>query len=260
MLTENTLFGIVDKVAIAIERFKTFEPEEGYYGAFSGGKDSIVIKELARMSGVKIDWYYQHTTVDPPELVYFIRKHHADVNVNYPKLSMWQLIQKKGMPPTRIARYCCQILKESAGTGVVVTGVRWAESGNRAKRRMFEHCNRDKKKMYLHPIIDWSDAEVWEFIKSRNMPYCELYDQGFKRLGCIGCPMARTDGRRAQFERWPTYKKAYLTAFRKMLEERDRKGTPSKLKWKNAEEVMEWWMADRERGDKPNENQCELFT
>ena len=258
MLLENTLFGEVDRVAIAIERFKTFEPTEGYYGAFSGGKDSIVIKELARMSGVKIDWNYQHTTVDPPELVMFIREHHADVNVNYPKLTMWKLIPKKLMPPTRIVRYCCAYLKESAGTGTVVTGVRWAESSKRSKRGMFEHCLKDKKKMYLHPIIDWSDAEVWEFIKQSGIPYCELYDEGYKRLGCIGCPMARARNREQDFERWPTYKKAYIRAFDAMIKARKYKG--KSVKWKNGEEVFDWWMADREGDDKVNDNQCELFS
>jgi len=257
-LVENTLFGVCDKVQVAMERFRTFEPPEGYYGAFSGGKDSITIKELARLSGVNITWYYQHTTVDPPELVYYIRRHHSDVVVNKPRRSMWQLIEAYGMPPTRTARYCCAVLKESSGVGTVVTGVRWEESNNRAKRRMFEHCRKSKKKIYLHPIIDWTTEDVWEFIRRQKLPYCHLYNEGFERLGCVGCPMGRQK-RLRDFERWPTYKKAYLTAFKKMIDENKKSGRVMKLDWKSPQDVFDWWMDDREGDDKHDENQCSLF-
>lgn len=131
-----------DKVEIAIERLKTYEPEEGYWLAFSGGKDSIVIKALADMSGVKYKAHYSVTSVDPPELIYFIREHHPDVEFVLPtdkdgnRLSMWNLIPQKRMPPTRIARYCCDYLKEAHGLGkLTVTGVRWAESSNRKRNQ-----------------------------------------------------------------------------------------------------------------------------
>lgn len=141
-----------DKVQVAIDRFKTFEPmagEDGYYLAFSGGKDSSVIKAIADMSGVKYEAHYTHTSVDPPELVRFIKENHPDVMVDMPRypddyknpklagrqITMWNLIPEKKMPPTRITRYCCQELKESKGEGrFVVTGVRWAESVKRSKR------------------------------------------------------------------------------------------------------------------------------
>lgn len=61
------------KVETAIERIKTFEPPEGYFLAFSGGKDSVVIKALADMAGVKYDAHYNITSVDPPELVRFVK-------------------------------------------------------------------------------------------------------------------------------------------------------------------------------------------
>ena len=129
-----------EKVKTAIERLKAFEPKngEGYYLAFSGGKDSVVCKALLDMAGVKYDATYRITTVDPPELVRFIKEKHPDVKREYPRYSdgtvatMWNLIPRKIMPPTRIARYCCQVLKESGGDGrMTVTGVRWAESTNR---------------------------------------------------------------------------------------------------------------------------------
>ena len=127
-----------DKVQVAIDRLKAFEPPEGYYLAFSGGKDSVVIKALADMAGVKYDAHYCHTSVEPPELVRFVREHHSDVSIEWSKdkdgnrITMWNLIPQKYFPPTRIARYCCQALKETGGMGrMCITGVRWAESPNR---------------------------------------------------------------------------------------------------------------------------------
>lgn len=135
---EETLFGTVDKVQIAIDRLKAFEPSDGYWLAFSGGKDSVVIKRLAQMAGVKFEAHYSVTSVDPPELVRFIKDVHPDVSFDIPRdkngkaITMWNLIPKKMMPPTRIVRYCCKSLKESSGRGrVTLTGVRWAESANR---------------------------------------------------------------------------------------------------------------------------------
>lgn len=135
-----------EKIKKSIERIKAFCPPEGYYLAFSGGKDSVVCKALLDMAGVKYDAHYRVTSVDPPELVRFIRDQHPDVAREVPHYSeteeneklrgkpitMWNLIPKKLMPPTRIARYCCTMLKESGGDGrMTVTGVRWAESTKR---------------------------------------------------------------------------------------------------------------------------------
>jgi phosphoadenosine phosphosulfate reductase len=129
-----------DKVDKAIMRLQTYEPPEGYYLCFSGGKDSCVIKALADMAKVKYDAHYSVATVDPPELVRFIKDEYPDVEFEYPRykdgtvVSMWNLIPQKTMPPTRVVRYCCEHLKEHGGKGrLKVTGVRWAESARRKK-------------------------------------------------------------------------------------------------------------------------------
>jgi len=141
-LIEETLFGTVDKVQIAIDRLKAFEPADGYWLAFSGGKDSVVIKRLAQMAGVKYEGHYSVTSVDHPPLVQFIKNMHPDISRDIPRdgdgaaITMWNLIPKKSMPPTRNRRYCCKKLKESSGKGrVTVTGVRWDESNNRKKNQ-----------------------------------------------------------------------------------------------------------------------------
>ena len=250
MLNEITFFGEVDKVKIAIDRLKQFEPEEGYYLAFSGGKDSVTIKALADMAGVKYDAHYNLTTVDPPELVRFIKDKHPDVIIDKPEKTMWQLIVENGTPPTRLMRYCCRVLKEGGGAGRrVLTGVRKAESNNRKNRRLVEVCMQDDTKTYLHPIIDWTDVEVWEFIKGYNVPYCELYDQGYKRLGCIMCPMGNTRGMEFEAKRYPKYYQAYMRAFARMLNERNKKGLGYDGRWQTPEEVMHWWIYNPPKQD-----------
>lgn len=273
-----------DKVQVAIDRLKMFEPPEGYYLAFSGGKDSVVIKSLADMAGVKYDAHYRVTSVDPPELVQFIKKEHPDVHRDRPldkngkQITMWNLIPKKRMPPTQVMRYCCQDLKEEGGNGrMTITGVRWAESANRKanqghvtvykgnkdvndgllesgnfattnrggciltndneeSRKMVEQCYKLAKTV-VNPIIDWTDEDVWEFIHEYDVPYCKLYDEGFKRLGCVGCPMGKVALRKREFERWPKYKQAYIRSFQRMLDLYTRP-----TEWKSGEDVMEWWL------------------
>lgn len=257
-----------DKVQTAIDRIKAFEPKgEGYYLAFSGGKDSVVIKALADMAGVKYDAHYSLTTVDPPELVKYIKENHPDVIIEKPVdkdgdvITMWNLIPKKKMPPTRIVRYCCEALKERGGENrFKITGVRKAESAKRSRRGGLEisetktgqreqldpdnpeqemiHICQQKAQRILNPVIDWTDQDIWEFIKEYKIPYCNLYDQGYTRLGCIGCPMA--SNQKEELERWPKYKQAYIKAFDKMLEER--KNNDMATDWKTGEEVMKWWI------------------
>ncbi len=258
MLTENTLFGNVDKVAITLDRIRQFEPPEGYYVAFSGGKDSCVILDLIKRSGVKYDVHYNLTTVDPPELVYFIRKHHPDVEWSHPKKSMWQLIVDKKGPPMRHMRYCCSELKERGGKGrIVVTGIRWAESARRSKRHLVEQCNTDNSKQYLHPIIDWSQNDVWDYIRSKNIPYCSLYDEGFTRIGCILCPYASQKIKQLEIKRWPKYADLYRIACQKAYE-KAQKGRNPYINFTNGDELFNWWISGKGI-EKINPDQTVIF-
>jgi len=247
-----------DIVQIAIERIRTFEPPEGYYVATSYGKDSVVIMDLVERSGVKYDAHFNLTSVDPPELIKFARQHKGNVQWHLPEKNMWQIIEENHALPLRRVRFCCRLLKEIGGDDrLVITGVRAAESPRRQKRKMVESCIKSRTKRYLHPIIDWSDSDIWQYIKTNNIPYCPLYDEGFKRIGCIGCPMA---DRAEQFKRWPGFERLWRRAADRIVAYRKECG------WKRGgkhrvfdagEEMFAWWMEENRKAT--GEDQCVLF-
>ncbi len=272
----------MDKERKAIERLQqASEMSLSFYGkpltiTYSGGKDSEVLLELAIRSGIPFEIQHSHTTADAPQTVYHIRKVFAGLEskggikttINYPKLSMWQLIPQKLMPPTRLMRYCCQYLKEGNGANsMIATGVRWAESVKRSKTRgIYEDINRNKDKKIIlmndnddkrqlfercqiqaktvvNPIIDFTDREVLDFYINECKYHNPLYDMGFSRVGCIGCPMANK-GRYKEFAIFPKYKNMYIRAFERMLEIRKAKGLTSKTNWQSGEDVFRWWMGE----------------
>lgn len=246
---------------------------------YSGGKDSQVLVALAERSGIDFEVVNSHTTADAPETVYFIREQFKQMEgrginctIEKPRYkgkptSMWSLIPQKMMPPTRLVRYCCAVLKENTGRDrFIATGVRWAESTRRKnsrgvmelmhkdpakriilmgdndeKRQLFETCNL-KSKMTVNPIVDWSDDDVWDYTHSEHLPVNPLYCEGHKRVGCIGCPMAG-GGRQHEFMRWPKYEELYVAAFERMLEARRAKGKP--CDWQTGRDVFRWWMEDK---------------
>jgi len=119
---------------------------------------------------------------------------------------------------------------------------------------MVEIGRKDRTKSLLNPIIDWTDADVWSYIKTNHMPYCCLYDEGFDRIGCIMCPMAEKR-RHLDAERWPQYKRAYIRAFQKMVDKRIADGLPTE--WCTGQEVYDWWMQEPKHKDVPSG--CWLF-
>lgn len=67
---------------------------DGFHLAFSGGKDSQCLYHIAQMAGVKFKAHYQLTTLDPPELVKFIKDNYPDVIIHRPKMTFLQLCLK----------------------------------------------------------------------------------------------------------------------------------------------------------------------
>lgn len=253
----RTLLDSIPMDEVAIKRLQSFEAEalqmhpDGYYVAYSGGKDSDVILDLVRCSGVKYTAHHNLTTCDPPEVIYHIRTQ-KDVEISKPPMTMWALIRKRGMPPRRNARFCCEVLKERGGSGrLVVTGVRWGESARRSKRQMVESCYRDKTKRFLHPIIDWSTAAVWEYLHEQKITYCKLYDPPYnqKRVGCVLCPMTRDIPR--QMALWPRLCKSWEKAVKATF-------NPKTIGFKTAEEYWQWWL-DRDAPSRKGASDPVLF-
>jgi phosphoadenosine phosphosulfate reductase len=188
--------------------------------------------------------------------------------VNFPKISMWAQKEKKLMPPTRLVRYCCDYLKERKFDNQhLLLGVRWAESGKRKNNRglhealgsrkakiVYQDENDDSHKLTeicmknnriaTNPIIDWTDREVWNYTRENKLKMNPLYECGYMRVGCVGCPLASNKNIHMDFERYPKYKKAYILAFEKMLVARREQGKDTGEgtgKWKDAESVFKWW-------------------
>lgn len=256
-----------DLEGTAIDRvryYSQFAPHGYLIMAFSGGKDSGAAEHLVKKSGVPYQARYNPTGVDPPELIYHIRRHYPEVVFEPYQYTMWSLIKKKRFPPTRRRRYCCEFLKERGNRGMaVVTGVRLAESTGRALNGgvvKIQHKNKDKRvfaydpeqgahlmktcpiggKILVNPICDWTDDDVWAYTRREGIPYCSLYDEGFDRLGCIGCPCGSRDQRERQFARWPKFKAAYIKTFDEML-----RLHPERLSnWKTGQDVFDWWLSD----------------
>ena len=243
------------RVEVALERLRQFEPPEGYHLAFSGGKDSVVLYDLAVKAGVRFDAHYNITGIDPPELVRFIRQHFSGLVWERPLENIWKLVERKGLP-RRNARFCCEYLKEHSGAGrVVATGVRWEESWRRKRRAMVETCRWVKAKSFLHPIIDWAAAEVWEYIRQERLLYCSLYDEGFHRLGCVLCPMTTAKQTARDRLRWPKIAAAWFRACQRYYA----RGTEGAKRWASAEEMFEWWLSRKGWEEQVDDGQHSLF-
>ena len=256
----------VSKIDTAYERFRWAAKEaERLFDMplvvqYSGGKDSDVILQLAKESGVPFRVTHNLTTADPPDNVYYIRRVFArlreegiDCRINVPKRSLWKIMRETLVIPSRLMRVCCSELKERKmpDAPYIVTGVRWAESaGRRAKsgiamvftasasanagllttddassRRLFEQCQMRGVRV-LNPIIDWSDDDVWSYLHSRGIEGNPLYKEGWTRIGCVGCPLARRRAKELAFARYPGLYKAWHDAIAYVIERRKEMGNP----------------------------------
>lgn len=248
-----------EKLALA------YDSENGFYNTFSGGKDSQCLYHIAKIAGVKFRTHMNLTSVDPPEVIRFVRKQYPDVELIKPKDSIFNLAVKKNFLPTQTIRWCCKEFKEDAGAGkVTLIGIRHAESVRRSKRNEVEINNRKfsgtleqldtyrdarkekiedshrrgrkpssvtivnadgertlgciggKETLLISPIIYWTDDEVWTFLNTLGITHCELYDQGWHRIGCIGCPMSSAKQKVIEEKRWPHVKRNWIKAIKKI--------------------------------------------
>ncbi|MEQ3162130.1 phosphoadenosine phosphosulfate reductase family protein [Parabacteroides goldsteinii] len=239
-----------------------YDPENGFYLAFSGGKDSQVLYHLARMAGVKFKAHMNLTSVDPPDVIRFVKSAYPDVELIKPSMSMYNMALKTHILPTRSLRWCCAKFKETSGAGkVTLIGIRKAESARRNKRneietgdRKFsgnfdqfsEHretmitCVNGKDKILISPILNWTDKDVWEFIHRYKTGYCKLYDEGYKRIGCILCPMANRKQKIKDIQRFPHVKRKWVQVIQKLID-----AGYINHNFTDAEFGFNWWISDK---------------
>ena len=63
-----------------------------------------------------------------------------------------------------------------------------SDSRNRRMQYLQHACNSyDSKTPASHPLSIWTEADIWGYIRSRDIPYCPIYDMGYKRTGCVFC-------------------------------------------------------------------------
>lgn len=263
---------------------------------YSGGKDSDVLLDLALRCLNPDEFMVEnsHTSVDAPQTVYHIRdvfekvEHEGvETEVIIPRYkdgkrkTMWNLIPKKSMPPTRFQRYCCKELKETTTPNrIVATGVRADESAGRKGRDIFairankkkdakffslEHSQevfeeskdrdpiwdctlikreREQGNVVVNAIYEFTEADIWNYINKFNVNVCNLYGCGYKRIGCIGCPLGGYTAQIKEFNDFPKYKDAYIRAFDQMIELRKQNGKGVNRKWNTGYECFVWWIQD----------------
>lgn len=247
-----------------------YDPVDGFYLAFSGGKDSQTIYHLAQMAGVRFKAFMKFTSADPGEVIRFVKHQYPDVERIPPKISIYNLAKKKGILPTRLARWCCAEYKETSGKGkVTILGVRHEESIKRRNRKELvvmihsktkfadnfdqfsEHketmvtCVDGKDKVLLSPILDWTEKDVWTFLNEVvKVPHCEVYDKGYSRVGCILCPMASTKAKRKEAEDYPYAKKKWIETI-DYLQNNVWCKKEGKIPALTAEEYFAFWISDR---------------
>lgn len=262
-----------DKVDIAIDRIRTFCSNEPPYVAFSGGKDTQVVYHLtvAALGAGKFDAHFNNA-MEPPETKQFIRRQYPDVQWDHvPGFNFFVKLSTKGFP-LRQRRWCCEYMKEYGGSGrTVLTGLRAEESPNRRHYGIVERRGKSRlmpePKVLINPIIDWTTADVWAYLKSLGVDYCSIYDEGatgrykgdgiFRRVGCVLCPMETEWQKNIDLQRWPKISAAWRASFQRLYDNRKRDGVKSIEKWKSADEMFWWYVNEPETV--PAEQYCFAF-
>lgn len=239
------------------------DPQDGFYLAFSGGKDSQALYHIAKMAGVKFWAHMNLTSVDPPEVIRFVKRQYPDVELIKPRMSIYDMAKKKHMPPTRVFRWCCSEYKEISGAGkVTLIGVRNEESFKRSKRKEFEvsshkfsgnfdqwseheesmvACVGGKDKILVSPIIHWTERDVWTFLNEVvKVPHCKLYDEGYRRIGCILCPMSNRKQKIRDMQRFPHVRKKWIDTIQWLID-----NGYSLTDNPNAEFGFNWWISGK---------------
>jgi len=236
-----------------IEWLRCVAPSHTVRVGFSGGKDSVVLLDLCRRAGINHEAHYAYTPMDPPELKAFIKRYDG-VMVEKPERSFIACIRKHAIMPTRSRRWCCEDWKHGGGDmDTTILGIRREESAKRSNRRRIEQCNKQPGRVFINPILDWTTTDVWNYIRERNLRTCELYREGWTRIGCVLCPMTRDTER--QMARWPGMARLWQRAAQEVWRIHTERGHEKAATW---QDLWRWWL-DRDADQYPDADVPDLF-
>ena len=240
-----------EKISFAIKLLQSI-PSKEIELCFSGGKDSSVILELAKMAKIPYRAIYKSTTIDPKGTIKFCRENGCEILK--PKKTFFELIKERGFP-TRRARFCCDCLKEYKVLDYAIQGIRRSESESRKKWykeptacRIYGNKGKVKKDgsnyvEVFYPILDWTDSDVEQFVNERKIRCHPLYydTQGKfrveRRLGCVGCPLVSDNGL-SDFKANPKLVKLHIKNGLQWWDKPRKKEIASKKKFENIYELF----------------------
>lgn len=176
--------------------------------ACSFGKDSIALLHLALQQDSEIPVLFTDTSVKFQETYDFLHHMEREWSLNLHKVrTEWSKEQWE-----RSKVECCQALKvepfnrlvTDLGLEAVMVAIRKDEHPARAKARYFDrlggvtHIEKIEFDHWrVHPLLDWSEHDVWSYIKENDLPYSQLYDQGYRSIGCEPCTKPSVDSERS---------------------------------------------------------------
>ena len=236
---------ILEKIEEAINFLQKNEPSEGYLLAFSGGKDSVVLRWITEQAGVKFQAFYNITTIDPPEVRRFVRRHYPDTVEVRPKLSFWRLIEKKKCLPFKQMRFCCYYLKENnrfTENRTVLIGNREEESPKRKKQSRIRQVH---GRVLLEPIRYFSTEEIWEIIEENNLPYLSIYEnRKCARVGCVLCPYQTYKNKLLSMVEYPRFWKTLRIVWRRIWKtiSEKRKERYHQYGIVSPDDYIDWWV------------------
>ncbi len=197
-IAAESLALLEQKISLSIEIIK----EAGdRYGdkigiAFTGGKDSTVLLDLIRRAEngkipfkvITID-----TSVEFPEIKEFMEKLKSAWNFEIVKYSNDEALRQK-YPIAKDKADCCNILKtiplkqsiKDLHLKAMFTGIRRDENEARANESYFSK-RKDPHHFRVHPLLHFTEKDIWNYIKFNNLPYCKLYEQGYRSIDCAPC-------------------------------------------------------------------------
>ena len=183
--------------------------------ACSFGKDSMLVLYLVRLVYPDVKVVFCNTGVEYPETIAFKKRMVAEWNLNFIEArsdgeTFWTIAKKDGLPGIRLdgkvrVPRCCRELKDKPGmkayrdNGVELcfTGITFAESRNRfmlSKRCGDYYFAKTDGIWKCHPIMSWTEAEVYAYHDLKRIPLNPIYDKYGRtcRVGCMPCTSYRS--------------------------------------------------------------------